>query len=55
MAFPVCRANGTGRGHGKLDVYRLAIDCVAWVYRQANELGGFIDMRATNGFEPVSR
>ena len=27
-------------GHEKLDVYRLAIDYVAWVYRQANELGG---------------
>ena len=27
-------------GHEKLDVYRLAIDYVAWVYSQANELGG---------------
>ena len=42
-------------GHEKLDVYRLAIDYVAWVYSQANELAGFIDMPATNGSEQVSR
>ena len=27
--------------HEKLDVYRLSIDYVAWVYSQANELTGF--------------
>ena len=27
-------------GHEKLDVYRLAIDYVGWVFEQANELGG---------------
>ena len=27
-------------GHENLDVYRLAIDYVAWVYRQANALTG---------------
>jgi four helix bundle protein len=28
-------------GHEKLDVYRLSIDYVAWVFVQANELSGF--------------
>ena len=27
-------------GHEKLDVYRLSIDYVAWVYAQAGQLGG---------------
>ena len=29
-------------GHEKLDVYRLAIDYVAWVFAQANELSGIL-------------
>ncbi|MBW1849050.1 MAG: four helix bundle protein [Deltaproteobacteria bacterium] len=28
-------------GHEKLDVYRLSIDYVAWVFAQADELNGF--------------
>ena len=28
-------------GHEKLDVYRLSIDYVAWVFNQAEELNGF--------------
>ena len=27
-------------GHEKLDVYRLSIDYVAWVYKKADDLGG---------------
>ena len=40
-------------GHEKLDVYRLAIGYVAWVYEKAARLEGV--HRATNGCGPAHR
>jgi len=45
-----------GRGHEKRDVYRLAVDCVVWVYRKAGRLRpGFICLLGSTGSGAVNR
>ena len=48
-------SNAMGLGHEKLDVYRLSIGYVAWVYEKADGLTGTIARHETNGCVRVSQ